>query len=476
MSSDSTVRRLSGLDALFLDMETVHQPMQIGVVWLLRSHTGGSLTLEDLRRHLAARIDQLAAFRCRVIPVPLGLAHPVMVKDPEFDLGNHLHHAILPAPGKLEELDTVCAQLFSTRLDRGRPLWRITLIDGLADGRQAMVLEVHHALMDGFAIRTTLTRIFSEEEPASCASPWRPGRMPGRVRLFAGALAFDARALARLPWLVARMSRATRAVRRRQAQATVKVPRAGVDVPLSIINSGSTPGRRFARASLSLDDILVVKDIAGVTVNDVALAVVGGALRDYLDAREALPDRSLVAFVPVGMEKSAVIPRAQGNCISGLTTSLATDVADPWERLHRISAVSAEAKACLDLMGPERAVDRIECIPPMLMRRLARRNQAACHRIGERRMRLNANVVVSNLRGSSTRWRLGSAVVEKICVAPPGSGAGINFVFWDYADRLIFGILSFSDSIDDPRGLSMRLSRCLEELVLAAECRRAPTI
>ena len=89
--------------------------------------------------------------------------------------------------------------------------------------------------MDGFAIRATLTRIFSEEEPAACPSPWRPGQMPGRVRLFAGSLAFDARVLARLPRLVARMSWATRAVRRRQSHATVKVPKAGVDAPLPAI-------------------------------------------------------------------------------------------------------------------------------------------------------------------------------------------------------------------------------------------------
>lgn len=469
------MRRLSGLDALFFSLETVEQPMQSGVVGLLRSHTGDSVTLEDLRRHLSARIDRLPAFRCRVIPVPLGLAHPVMVKDPQFDLEKHLYHAILPAPGELEELDTACAQLFSKCLDRDRPLWRITLVDGLVDGRQAIVLEVHHALMDGFALRTTLTQIFSEEEPAASLSPWRPGRIPGRVRLFVGALAFDARVLVRLPKLVGRMRRATMAVRQRQAKTTVKVPKAGVDVPLSAINLGFTPERHVARASLSLDDVLAVKNVAGVTVNDVVLAVVGGALRGYLHARGALPDRPLVAFVPVGMEEPEVIPRAQGNRISGLTTSLATDVADPWERLYRISAVTAEAKACLDLVGPELSVDRLECIPPMLRRLQALRKQAAWRRIGERSIRLNANVVVSNLRGPSVRWRLGSTVVEEMFVVPPGSGVGISFVLWSYADRMRFGVLSFTEFVQDRGELSMRLSHCIEELVLAAECHRAPT-
>src|SRR5918912_2056228 len=165
--SDPTVRRLSGLDAGFLSLETSEQPMQITVLGLLCARTGGSLTLEDLHRHLAARLDQLPALRWRVVPVPLGVAHPVVVEDTRFDLREHLCHAVLPEPGGPEELNAVCAQLVSQCLDRSRPLWRATLIDGLAGGRQALMLEIHHALMDGIAVRTTLARIFSEEQPAA---------------------------------------------------------------------------------------------------------------------------------------------------------------------------------------------------------------------------------------------------------------------------------------------------------------------
>lgn len=467
---------MSGLDALFFHLDTVEEPMQIGVVGLLRSRPGTFLTLEDLRRHLSARIDHLPAFQYRVVPVPLGLAHPVMVKGPHFDLRKHLHHAILPAPGELSELDAACAQLFSTRLERDRPLWRITLIDGLHDGRQALVLEVHHALMDAVALRNTLSHFFSEEEPAACPSPSRASRMPGHVRLIVGALAFNARVLVRLPKLVARINGATRAVRQRQAKMAVKVPHVDVDVPLSAINVGFTAKRHFARASVPLDKVLAVKDLAGVTVNDVVLAVVGGALRGYLGARGALPDRPLVAFIPVGLDQPDSILRAQGNRMSGLTTSLATNVADPWERLHRISAVTAEAKACLDLAGRELSMKRLECIPPMLMRPRVRRKQAAWRRTGRHRLRLSANVVVSNFRGPSVRWRLKSTVVEEMCLAAaPGSGVGVSFVLWDYADRLMFGIMSITDSVEDPGELAMRLSRCLEELSLTTQCHRAPT-
>lgn len=466
------MRRLSGLDAAFL----MSEPMQIIALGLLRAGSGGPLALEDLYRHLAARLDQLPAFRRRVVPVPLGLAPPVFVEDPRFDLGDHLCHAVLPKPGGPVELDAACGQLVSQGLDRGRPLWRITLVDGLADGRQAVLLEIHHALMDGVALRTTLARIFAREEPAvSPHTSWQPGRMPGRVRLVTGALLHDARALAQLPELVSRTRRGTVAVRQRQQTAAVTVPTAGIDAPLSIINQGFTPERRFARASLPLENVVAVKDVAGVTVNDVALALVSGALRGYLQARGALPDRPLLARVPVGMEDPGSIPRAVGNRFSVLATSLATDVADPWERLQRISAVTAEAKACLDLAGRELLADTAEYFPPMLMGFIARRDEAARRRPGTRRVKIDTNVVVSNLRGPSVPWQLGSTVVEEMYLGPAGSGVGMNFLFWDYAGRLLFGILSFAGSVEDPGELALRLSRSLDELVAATECRRVPT-
>ncbi|MGH3438364.1 MAG: wax ester/triacylglycerol synthase family O-acyltransferase [Sciscionella sp.] len=475
-SADPTVRRLSGVDAAFLSGEMSGHPMQSIAVGLLRAGPGGPLVLEDLRTHLAARIDQLPAFRWRVVSVPLGLAHPVFVEDPHFDLGEHLCHAALPEPGGPEELDAACAELASRFLDRGKPLWRITLIDGLADGRQAMVLEIHHALMDGFAIRAALARIFSEEESAASPPRWQPGRMPGRVRLVTAALAHDARTLTRLPELVGRTRRAMVAVRQRRAGAAVTVPKAGIDVPLSVINQGFTPERRFASTALPLDQVLAVKNAAGATVNDVALGLVGGALRAYLQARGALPDRSLVANVPVGIGEAGATPRSAGNRVALLTTSLATDVADPWERIQRISAVTAEAKACLNLAGRELQADWIEYLPPMVLGPMMRRDQAARSRPGKRRVKLDANAVVSNLRGSSVPWQFASTVVEEMYLAgPPDSKVGVNFAFWDYGGRLLFGIMSLADSVDDPGELAVGLSRSLDELVAAAECRRVPT-
>ncbi len=467
--SDPTVRRLSGLDAGFLSLELAEQPMQCIAIGVLRCSGNGSLSFQDLRAHVAARLGALPALRWRVVPVPLGLAQPVFVDDLRFNLDDHLFHAVLPAPGGVEELDAACAQLASRHLDRDRPLWRMTLVDGLADGRQALVLEIHHALMDGAAIRTTLTRIFGPVAPALSPRSGRPGRMPTPGQLIASGLAHDARTLARLPDLIGREMRARVAVRRRQAHTAAQMLKSDVDAPPSHLNDGFTPERRFARAALPLETVRAVKDAARVTVNDVALAVVGGALRGYLQVRGAASERSLAAFVPVGMTEFTTTPRAEGNRFSWLATSLSTDVADPWERLRRIGAATAEAKACLHLASRKLMADRLECFPPMLMDFAVRQHQRARRRTGRRRCKIGEDVVVSNLRGSPTPWQLGSAVVEEMYLAgPPNGDTGVTIALWDYAGQLLFGILAFADLIDDPQELAAGLSRSLEELLSGA--------
>ena len=474
------MRRLSGQDDGFLVLELPEQPMQTVVLALLRPGPEGPVQVEGVQRHMAARLHELPAFRWRVVPVPLGLSHPLFVEDPDFDLAGHVRHAVLPEPGGDGELDALCARLAERSLDRGRPLWQMTLVDGLAGGRQAIVLEIHHALMDGFATLATLARIFSASgdpagDPAGDADRVLDGRIgdarcpervPGGVRLVAGAIGHQARVLVRLPGLVARTRRGAAAVKQRRSEAAVRAPDAGVDTPLSTINRGFTAERRYARTWLPLEEVRRVKEAAGVTVNDVVLAVVAGALRSYLEARGELPGRPLVANVPVGMEGRGDPPRVTGNRFSRLTTSLATDVADPWTRLATIAAVTREAKVCLDLAGRQLLPDWLEYLPPLLGEPAVRRVQAARRNPGTTPAKLDANVVVSNVRGPPEPWRFGSAVVEEMYLAgPPNGGVGVTIVAWDYAGRLLLGLLSFADSVEDPGELTAGLHRGLAELV-----------
>lgn len=461
-------RRLSGLDAIFLNLETTAQPMRCVALGILRPGADGALTIENLLARLAARLHELPALRWRIVRIPFGLAHPVLVEDRHLDLAQHVSHLLVGRPGGPQQLNAVCAQLAFQYLNLNRPPWHITLIDGLGDGRQAVVVQIHHALMDGFVFRATLAQIFSDIPAAPLLASDQPWRTPRPARLIIEALTHQARTFARLPKLIGRTRRAVVAVRRRKAAAAVKIPKAGVDPPLSVINQGFTTECRFARATVSLDRVLAVKKVvSGATVNDVALALVGGALRSYLQQRGVLPDRPLVALVPVGHDKPGGLPRASGNRLSFLVTSLGTDVADPWQRLRKISMIAAEAKACLELEGRGLLMDWLDVVPPMLMGRLLRRGLAASLR-PDKQVIPSHNVVVSNFRGSSVAWRLGSAVVEEMYVVPPCSGIGVNFVLWDYAGSLMFGIMSFAESVEDAEELAWRLSQSLDEFATGA--------
>jgi diacylglycerol O-acyltransferase len=466
------MHRLSGEAAGFLSLELPIQPMSIMALAVLRPARGpdGSpvpLDLSYVGLHMASRLDELPAFRWRVVPVPFGLQQPVLVEDQAFDLGFHLREHVLGAPGSAEELDHYCAGLAEQALDRRHPLWQLVLVHGLHGGRQVVVLRIHHCLMDGFAAIETLSRIFppGEHQAVGPGSAWCPGPPPSPWRLIVGAAGAGAKTALRLPALVGKTLRNNAALGTHRA-GSVAVPKPGLDAPPSLINQAFTADRRFARTSLSLAAVTLVKEVAGASVNDVALAVVAGSLRSYLQARSALPARPLVAAVPVGMEEPGATLRTHGNRFSGLVTSLATDVDEPWDRLLAITAVTAEAKRQLAVRGLELLPDWLDVVPPALVERAVRHYDRRRRR---HPARLDVNVVISNIRGPSPGRCLGAAVVEEMYVAgPPNNGVGINVALMDYGDRLFFALLCFADSVEVPGELVRGIHHALAELVGAA--------
>jgi WS/DGAT/MGAT family acyltransferase len=273
--------------------------------------------------------------------------------------------------------------------------------------------------------------------------------------------------LGRVPGLVRRTRRAGAAAAALAAQSGIAVPREGMDAPACSINKGFTAQRRFARVTVDLADVGIVKEAAEGTVNDVVLAMVAGSLRRYLLARDDLPGQPLVATVPVSIDRRASADFEPGNRLSHLVTSLATDIADPWERLGRIREITRESKARLPLSGPELLNDWLEVFPPFIVRSATRHRQRQRQTGG---LGLVANVLVSNLRGPPQPWMFGSAVVEEAYMTgSPNGGLGVTIVLWDYAGKLRFGILTTADSVDDASELVEGLRASLRELVAIAQ-------
>lgn len=468
------MHRLTGADAGFLYLELPCQPMHTVSVLLLQreSEDAPAVTLEDVRAHVVAALPSVPCLRWRVKNVPLGLHHPVAYVDPEFDIDRHLFTMTLREPGDAEELDLCLASLSQVCLDRSKPLWQVTLIDGLSDGRRALAVQMHHCLMDGAALLAAFGALCSTG--ADAAAPLAPEpaeREPGPVRLLAGAFADNLRAARRLPGLLARSFRGAKATNARKKSCPVPVPAPTADSPLCSINAGSGPERRLARTIVPLADVRLVKEAAGVTVNDVALAMCGGALRSYLEAKGDLPERPLVAGVPVGIGTPEAGPRLSGNQWAILATSLGTDIADAWQRLEWVAGVTAESKQRLALSGPELLRDWLDYFPAWVLIPAVRRQQV---KLARRPEKVGCNVTVSNLRGPRQQWRLGPAVVDEFYITgPPSNRLGVVFLLIDEGEHLMFSILSVAGSVDDPGTLATGLHAALRELVKQAEARAA---
>jgi WS/DGAT/MGAT family acyltransferase len=449
-------------------MEQPEQPMNTMAVGVLRQPDGGptALTLDDVRAHLAGRLDQLPSFRWRVVPVPFGLHQPLCVRDPQFDLDFHLRQRTLDPD---ETLDDAFARLAEQRLDRRHPLWQVTLLHGVGpEGGQALVLKYHHALADGVAARTTFDRVFSDlpTEPIPGEDlPWQPEPIPRRIVLLVVALLLQLHALVRLPALALRARRSFAAAAARRARATVEVPDFAGAAPRCELNRAFTPERTYARVALPLAEAKRIKDAAGVTLNDVCLATVAGGLRRYLAGRDALPSEPLLASVPVSYEAPDAPLRQAGNRFWSFTTSLATHEPDPVRRLQAISEVAAEARAQLDALGPALMPALLDHVPPMVAEPGAR---ALVDRLREGDGPVDANVLVSNIRGPAEPYRLLGAVVEELWIdGPPSNGVGANVMLWSYGPRLLFGILAFADAVREPRALEEALREAFAELSAA---------
>lgn len=459
------MHRLSGEDAGFLAMESAEQPMNTQAVAILRPHPStGPITLEEVRSHVVERLDQLPSFRWRVVPVPFGLHQPVVVRDWAFDIDFHLRRATLEEG---ESLDQRFAAMAERRLDRRHPLWQITLLDGLADQGQALILKYHHALADGVAAATIFERVFSDGPTLAIPGeplPWKPEPRPGSFSLVLAALWDHASNAPRLVRLGLRARRGVAAVAERRRLATVTVPAFSGAAPNSEVNQAFTTPRAYARAALALGEVKEIKDRAGTTLNDVVLAVMAGALRGYLLERNALPALPLLASVPVSYEPADAPLRQAGNRFWSFTTTLATDVSDPVERLRVISSTAAEAKAQLGLLGADLMPALLDHVPPLVAALGARALVGRLRALGPDDP-VDANVLISNIKGPSERWTLlGRAVDDLYIDGPPSNGVGANVMLWSYGDRILLGILAFASALGDPPALSRWVERSHLEL------------
>ncbi len=438
------MKRLNGVDALMLYSETPEVHMHTLKIGILDVSGVDGFNFEMFRRVAYPRLMALTPLRYQLVDIPLKLHHPMWTENDDVDLDYHLHRQRVPAPGGRRELDVLIGEIASTPLDRDHPLWQMYFVEGLADGRIAIVHKVHHVLADGVASANQMAMAITPHEPADVVPPPREEVPRTRRGLLAAAGRDHVGLIRKLPRLVSETAAGVSRVRRRSKERGVHPELARNFAPPScFVNHVVTPGRRFATAPLALSDVKETAKHLGVTLNDIVLATVAGALRSLLLRYDGKAESPLIAGVPVSTNPSR--ERLTGNEFTYITPSLPVHIDDPLERVRLTAVSTGIAKENHQLLGPALLPAWMSYLPPAMsppiFRRQARRVESASV----------FNLTVSNVPGPRDRGSIeGGVVTEVYSVGPVVAGSGMNVTVWSYVDQLAISVLTDDVTLGDP--------------------------
>ena len=456
------MQRMEGVDAGYLYMETPTMHMHTLKISLVEP--AESFDPAYFTEVVLERLKDLPAFGRRALKVPFGLNHPLWIADRPIDPARHVFVHRVPQPGGMTGLEDLIGEIASRPLDQSLPLWEVHVTEPYDGERIAVVAKMHHALADGGAANALLGVVTDAvREEIGVPAPQALEPTPSRLTQVRMALLDALGQVLSLPGLLFTTGRGIAGVLKLRRRSSVRVPRPILDAPRTPFNAALTARRNFATASLPLDEVRAVAKAHAVTVNDVVLALVSGALRGWLDDRGEHPGRSLLAGVPVGTDTPGLSPkRLGGNRVSNLFTTLATDVDDPAERLQLISATTRESKLVQQTLGPDLLREWVQFTPPvpmtLAMRGYSRARVASHHNPP-------FNVVVSNVRGPGQAVTVANArLVDLFSVGPILEGIGLNVTAWSYDGRLNFSLLGCPDLVADLRPIAARLAPALDEL------------
>lgn len=460
--------KLSGLDSAFLALESETWPMHVVCLTIVdASDTNGRVDYESFKQTLAKRLPRLPLLSRKLVQSPWGLSRPHWVPDPDFDFRNHVHRATVPAPGGRAELAELATQIYRHRLDRDRPLWEWWVVDGLENGRIAHLWKVHHACIDGRA-GASMQEVFFDADPHGGVSrelvplpmPDEEDELPEGI----ARVAELAKSVAGTPVRLAGQLGST-------AQGAVSAAltgRLGQAMPLGMartrFNEPVGKERSYGFCTVSLADVKTVKNAFGVKVNDVVLAIVGGAMRNLLEDLGERPDKQLVGTVPVDATKGGT--RSSGNLITGMLVGLSTDVDDPAERLLCIHENALASKAVQGALGNDLLTGLADTPPPAVVSLGGDAYRAAklCTLLPP-----VCNAVISNVPGPrATLYSQGQKVEAFHSMGIVADGFGLFVGGMSYDDQIDIGVLADRDALPDPFALADSIVEQLNILLKAA--------
>jgi WS/DGAT/MGAT family acyltransferase len=463
------MHRMSFQDASFLHIESDASPMHVGGVSIFE---GPPAPFEEVLAMVQAKLPLVPRYRQVVRFVPFGLALPVWVDDPYFNLGYHVRRTALPDPGGEQELRALVGRVMSQNLDRSKPLWEMWIVEGLGDGQWALLSKVHHCMVDGVATTDLMTVLLDKERDPERLSPdvWAPGPMPGAARLLADA------AVDRAANPFAAGERLVGALRApRQLASLVKdtsrglIGFAGLARPpaRSSLNGPLGPHRRWSWARGRLSDVQQIRSALGGTVNDVVLAAITGGFRELLESRGEPVDRVLHTLVPVSVRRAGE-RGTYNNRVSAIFAELPIGIEDPAARLESISAQMAGLKESKQAVAGEVLTSLSGYASPMLL--------ALGARLASKLPQRTLHTGTTNVPGPQFPLYLARRrMLESFPYIPLFASVRIAVAIFSYDGALSFGVSGDYDTAPDIEVLCRGIERGLDQLLALAHASAAPT-
>ncbi|MBW2404215.1 MAG: wax ester/triacylglycerol synthase family O-acyltransferase [Deltaproteobacteria bacterium] len=437
---DTFYERLSALDATFLDVESKSAPMHVGAALifdakpLMLEH--GGFDIERLSRYTEAALDSIPRYRQRVEWIP-AFGHPVWVDDERFDMRFHLRHTRLPLPGDERSLKRLVGRLFSQHLDRSRPLWEFWVVEGVENETFALIIKVHHCMVDGVAGVQLLEALLQVSRDAAEREPrkWQARPAPSRAQLVLNETNHRIDGLRKLSHFMPRI--------RENFQGLASVLRSGMKpAPRTPFTENDiSPYRRFDWTSFELDEVKAIKESLGGTINDVVVAATTGAVRRFLQRRGSDVD-SMERFrtvLPVNTRKAGGL--SVGNHVAMLLADLPVTERDPVERLKKVIQVTTRLKKESNQTG---GTELIEDVADLTTKRLVSELYRAA-------MRLRTyNLIITNVPGPPfPLYMLGAQMQAIYPMVPLMQNQNLGIALFSYNGRMHWGFNADWESFPD---------------------------
>jgi WS/DGAT/MGAT family acyltransferase len=475
------MRQLTGEDARFVYADSGHANSNITLVSIYDPSTtpGGRVRYTEFLRHVEGRLHLAPIFRQKLLRVPLELDHPYWIEDERFDLEYHVRHVALPKPGDWRQFCIQASRIHARSLDMSRPLWELYLVEGLdafldlPKDSFAVLAKIHHAAIgvDAGADITTLLHDTTPDTPQSPPpEPWFPDAPPGALGLLWRAAYHNAIQ----PFMVAApLTRAFGRVIPVVLGALGDAWRNPDRFPLTRFNAEVSPHRVFETRRFTIDEFKRIRGLVkGATINDVVLAVCGGALRRYLAAQDELPDASLIGVAPVSRRNGGDVAEPGYQV---LRVPLGNELEDPVRRLRSIQQFTAAAKDIDLAVGAKELTDVTKHAPAATLAMSGRLLAATGLGLGQRAPL--ANCTITNVPGPSIPLYLNGARMSYFsAIMPIYDGMGLVFAVTSYDGRIIISPTSCREQMPDPEQFAACLRESFQEyLALASQPRRVRT-